>query len=304
MAVTTSTDYLTWADQLISTNTALLASCWETRTHRHPPVIRFDRPGATLPISLTGTGCALRCAHCNGIYLRHMHRLEDAAVSACRSALISGGCDTSGRVPVTDKQLEQIACLKSAGIRLNWHLGFIDEASLTRLTPYIDMVSFDIVGDTETAREVYGLDTSLAECLRTLDMLREHVPVVPHLTIGLRAGRLSGEQAVLDALTARDIPALVLLILIPTSGTAFAECALPALGDVLSVFTAARLSLPGAVLYLGCMRPKGAYRQACDALAVRSGLNVIVNPDRTAVSLAKELGLKIVYGDECCALTL
>ncbi|MHB9034798.1 MAG: radical SAM protein, partial [Anaerolineae bacterium] len=68
-----------------------LERCWEIRQRYHAPEIRFDRPAETLPISLTGEACALHCAHCNGVYLQHMHTLSQARNSSASSALISGG---------------------------------------------------------------------------------------------------------------------------------------------------------------------------------------------------------------------
>ena len=170
------------------------------------------------------------------------------------------------------------------------------------IAPYVDVISFDVVGDAETAREVYGLDVTLDDYVRTLEMLRRHVRVVPHLTIGLRGGRLSGERAALRALQSQGLEALVLIILIPTPGTAYAGCAPPAVDQVAEIFVEARTMLPECRLILGCMRPHGRYRQAVDELAVRAGFNGIVNPARVAERTAGELGLEIAWGDECCAL--
>jgi uncharacterized radical SAM superfamily protein len=49
------------------------------------------------------------------------------------------------------------------------------------------------------------------------------------------------------------------------------------------------------------MRPYGAYRRAVDELAVRAGLNGIVNPSANVASLAATLGLTVIGRDECCA---
>ncbi|MHB1357065.1 MAG: radical SAM protein [Anaerolineae bacterium] len=288
-------------EQALAAHNSRLAECWHIRSRHHLPTIRFDRPSATIPVSLTGTACALQCAHCNGVYLQHMHTLEQSLVSSARSALISGGCDQAGRVPVTS-QLAQIAELRASGRRLNWHVGLIDEDTIRTIAPLVDLVSFDIVGDTATAREVYGLDLKLDDYLRTYDMLRQHVTVVPHITIGLRGGELSGESAALAALAERQVKDVVFLVLIPTPGTAYAHRPPPALSEVASILIQARLELPQSLLYLGCMRPKGDYRLACDELALRAGINVIVNPLRPTVSLAQELGLQVIWGDECCAL--
>jgi lipoyl synthase len=276
-------------------------AAWTVRGAHHAPTIRFDRPTQTLPVSLTGTRCALHCAHCNGHYLEHMRPIEAVGQEHARSLLISGGCDLLGRVPVAD-HLETVARLHSQ-YRLNWHVGLIDEDTMRRISPYVEMVSFDIVGDAVTAREVYGLDLTLDDYLRTLDMLRRYAPVVPHLTLGLRAGHVSGERLVLEALAQRDLAALVLIVLIPTAGTAYAACDPPPLSEVADLLLEARLSLPHTRLYLGCMRPHGHYRQALDELAVRAGLNAIVSPTQAAERVARGLGLEIVWGDECCTLS-
>lgn len=286
---------------LLANETECFAEAWRARCAHHASNIRFDRPTRTLPVSLTGPACALRCAHCNGYYLRHMRPIWDVQPNGASSLLISGGCDPQGRVPVGE-HLERVAALRVGGRRLNWHVGFIEEEELRRIAPLVDMISFDVVGDRETAREVYGLDMGLDAYMRTFDLLRRHAPVVPHLTIGLRAGRLSGERLALAALRERNVGHLVFLALIPTAGTAYADCAPPALPEVADLLLDARLMLPAAKLYLGCMRPYGAYREALDELAVRAGLNVIVNPTRAAERAARELGLEIIWGDECCAL--
>ncbi|MFH1086588.1 MAG: radical SAM protein, partial [Chloroflexota bacterium] len=223
----------------------------------------------------------------------------DPLPADARSLLISGGCDRRGRVPVTE-HLDAIARLRP-GRRLNWHVGLIAAAELDAIAPHVDVVSFDVVGDAETAREVYGLDLTLDDYMAAFDLLRARVPVVPHITIGLRGGRLSGERAALAALAEREVESLVFIILIPTPGTTYAHCNPPPLNDVADVLLEARLRLPAARLLLGCMRPVGVYRQLADELAVRAGVNGVVNPALAAVRAAGELGLAVEWGDECCA---
>jgi len=273
---------------------------WQARCRHHPSVIRFDRPTRTLPISVTGPQCALQCAHCGGHYLRHMRPIEEANPDGATSLLISGGCDAAGRVPVLE-HLEAARRL-AAGRRLNWHLGLVDEATMRAVAELTDVVSFDVVGDAETAREVYGLNVDLDDYIATLRMMRHYARVVPHITVGLRGGRLSGEGAAVAALAAEGVEALVFLVLIPTEGTAFAECSPPPIEEVAALLMDARLQLPRARLILGCMRPYGPYRQAVDEVAVRAGLNGVVNPTRAAERVARELGLAVMWGDECCAL--
>lgn len=277
---------------------------WRVRSQHHPATIHFDRPTCTVPVSVTGTRCALQCAHCGGRYLRHMRSIDDLASAGtpdgASSLLISGGCDALGRVPV----LEHLDAIRrvAAGKKLNWHLGLIDEETMRAVAPLANVVSFDVVGNAETAREVYGLEVGLETYMETLRMMRRHARVVPHITLGLRGGRLSGEKAAVSALADEGIEDLVFIVLIPTEGTAYAECAPPALSDVADVLLDARLRLPRARLTLGCMRPHGAYRQAVDEVAVRAGLNGIVNPTRAAECVAEAMGLTATWGDACCAL--
>lgn len=285
--------------QVLADAAPRLADAWHIREQHHPPSIHFDRPIRTLPISLTGKHCVQQCAHCNGVYLKHMKPIWDANPDGASSCLISGGCDAQGRVPVA-QHLDAVAALRP-GRRLNWHVGMIDEAEIRAIERLVDVISFDVVGDVETVREVYGLEYTLDDYMATYDLLARHARVVPHVTIGLRGGHLSGERAALEALRARQPDRLVLIILIPTRGTAYADCAPPSLAEVTDLFIETRVSMPDCDLRLGCMRPYGSYRQAVDRLAVLAGLNGIVNPTRQAVVLAEERGLTIDRGDECCA---
>lgn len=294
----------------LSTDPFRWSEAWRVRESCHPPTIRFYRPTKTLPVSLTGGACALNCAHCGGHYLQHMrpiwsetllsHAGKGARGNGATSYLISGGCDRRGRVPVTS-HLDRVAELRR-GRRLNWHVGLIDEEAMQAIAPLVDVISFDLVGDAKTAREVYGLDLTLSDYIETFEMLRRYVPVVPHITLGLRGGRLSGERAALEALQRQRLDALVLIILIPTDGTKYARCAPPTLPEVAELLVETRLLLPETRLCLGCMRPLGAYRQAVDELALEAGFNGIVNPSGGVVRRAAAMGLQSIWRDECCAL--
>ena len=262
--------------------------------------IRFVRPNQTLPVSLTGKSCALQCAHCAGHYLSGMVPIEEADAEGKASCLISGGCDGQGRVPVT-AHLQQVAALRR-GRMLNWHVGLIDESEMQAIAPYVDVISFDWVGDDQTIREVYGLNCTTEGYARTYAMLRRHARIVPHLTLGLRGGQFSGEYAALDSMQALRVDALVVLVFIPTPGTRYARCQPPALAEVDDFLLAARCKLPDASIHLGCMRPGGRYRRELDPLAVRAGVHKIVNPAPSAVRLAAELGLSVRWENECCVI--
>jgi uncharacterized radical SAM superfamily protein len=183
---------------------------------------------------------------------------------------------------------------------LNWHVGMIDEDEMRTIAPYVDVLSFDFLGDDETIREVYGLDHTVDEYVHTYTMLRRYARVVPHLTLGLRGGQFSGEYQALHALRTVGLDALVVLVLIPTAGTRYARCQPPPLAEVADFLLTARCTLPEIPIYLGCMRPGGRYRRDLDSLAVWAGANKIVNPAPSAVRVATELGLFVQWENECC----
>ena len=132
-----------------------------------------------------------------------------AEVRRATSCLISGGCDASGRVPVT-QHLRQIKAIRQ-GRKMNWHVGLIEEADLRVIAPYTDVVSFDFVGDDETIHEVYGLDRTVADYVRTYQTLRRHTRVIPHITIGLRGGAIGHEYPAMEKLQELGVEGLVFI---------------------------------------------------------------------------------------------
>ena len=280
----------------------MLRAAWSIRQKNFPPVIRFDYPLNTLVVSLTGRSCELNCAHCGGHYLRHMLPIWETKPTAATSCLISGGCDTRGRVPVTT-HLDLVSGLRPGRV-MNWHSGLIGREEAEAIAPYVDIVSFDFVGDDRTIEEVYGLQVGVKDYIEAYQLLRSYALVVPHITVGLRGGQLSGEYKALEVLQELSAEALTLNVLIPTPGTRYADCAPPSPREVADLIAAARLRFPSIPIHLGCMRPRGAYRDDLDPLAVRAGVNAIVSPSRAAVALAEGLGLVGERSEECCAVTL
>jgi uncharacterized radical SAM superfamily protein len=244
--------------------------------------------------------CALDCAHCGGHYLRGMQPIWQAKVDGATSCLISGGYNASGRVPVT-AHLDRIKAIRQGRV-MNWHVGLIGEDEIRAIAPYVDVISFDFVGDDETIREVYGLDLTVEDYAQSYQLLRRYAQVLPHITIGLRGGEIGHEVRALEILGDLGVEGLVLIVFIPTAGTRYADRQPPQIREVVDILVEARLRFPDKPLYLGCMRPQGRYRLELDPLAVRAGVNVIVNPAREAVRLAEELGLRITRGRECCVV--
>jgi len=286
---------------------ALVQHAWEVRQVHFADEIFFDFPALTESITLTGQSCALDCAHCGGHYLKGMRSVPEIIAQGSpnsnyvfRSALISGGCTLEGKVPFT-QQLDFLHKLKQ-DVRLNFHVGLLEGDEILLLKDLANVVSFDFVADSETIQEVYGLKRGLEDYSRVYQALRAVVPVMPHVTLGLRGGQWGGEEKALDALEELGLDGLIFNVFIPTPGTRYAQKQPLPVEEVIRFLARARMRFPDISLALGCMRPKGRYRQSLDEAAVALGLNRLVMPTPGARRLAGELGLRVISGEECCAL--
>jgi uncharacterized radical SAM superfamily protein len=277
-----------------------LARAWAVRRANFPNEITWSYPLTTAVLSLTGEQCALDCAHCGGHYLGGMRSIWEAEPDGSTSCLISGGCDPTGHMPVL-AHLDRVRAWRE-GRTMNWHVGFVSEAELETIAPLVDVVSFDFVGDDATIREVYGTDRSVDDYVATYRLLRRYARTLPHVTIGLRGGELGHELPALELLQELGAEGLVILVFIPTPGTRYADRQPPMPETVAALFTEARLRFPDVPLYLGCMRPKGSYRNLVDPLAVQAGFNVVVSPSRSGRKQAAELGLAERQMRECCVV--
>jgi uncharacterized radical SAM superfamily protein len=256
----------------------------------------------TVPVSVTGTACALHCKHCNAHYLQHMMAINDVKIShETKSILVSGGSTPDGRVPVLE-HLDKIKELKAKGYKLNFHVGLVDEKEACEISKIADAISFDFVGDDETIKYVYNLDKKVSDYVRTFEVLRKYTTnVYPHVTVGLNCGKITHEFKAIDILSKYPQKKVVFIVFIPTNGTFFENCPVPSTKDVESVFAYARRKFD-CDLNLGCMYPKGKYRDEIAMAAIRSNFNVITQPSKKVVEYLKEEEYFIEYSDECCVL--
>lgn len=265
-------------------------------------------PRATRAVSVTGPECALGCAHCGGHYLAAMTDLRavrpeaagaEAGWTGVKSLLVSGGCDPDGVVPLAGAA-PRLRLLQER-FRLNAHPGLVDERRAEAVASWADVASLDFVTDKATLQEVYGLKTDPERYVEALRALRERLPVVPHLCLGLRGGEIGPEYEALERLAEEGVGDLVVLVFVPTPGTRYAGRPAPPVAGVADFLSAARARLPEARLTLGCMRPGGRYREEVDAAAVKAGVDVIVQPAPGARRLAAAQGRSLRSFDECCA---
>ncbi len=294
----------------IAVDIDLVREAWRVRRQHFAPEIFFHHPVLTRSVSVTGTRCALKCAHCGGRFLKNMTpldifpagRVRAATGQRIRSCLISGGCDERGRVPFAG-QAGVLRDLKSRyNLRLNFHTGLVGEEEARLLPGLADAVSFDFVGDDGTIARILGLAARVEDYAASYTILRKYARVVPHLCIGLDAGAINGEYRALELLGELGMEALVFLVFMPTPGTPLAGQSPPPVADVVHLLARARLKFPGLPIHLGCMRPGGRYRRELDRWAVRCGVNRLVMPAPEAVEAARQVGLRARYEKECCVL--
>ena len=295
----------------------LVQQAWEIRTANFPMEMTVVNPVKTKAVSVTGNTCALDCAHCGKHYLKGMRPLEAVLPgenpaeestlekSSLRPAsyLISGGCTSQGKVPLL-QHLDQLYELKKSA-RLNLHTGLVTIEEAHALAAVADVVSFDFVGSDDIIQKVYGLDKKVSDYLdsyRSLAAALGSHRVVPHVTIGLAAGKVSTEVEAVKLLAAEGISELALLVFRPTRGTRFEKLPAPDLAEVAATMAKIRTQIPSVPINLGCMRPGGGYRSKLDLLALHCGLNKIVHPGRNFEAAARQMGLTVKYEEECCAL--
>ncbi len=273
-----------------------------------------ERAGSFVPISLTGTACALHCAHCDSRMLEGMATLgrprdlfataERLHARGAEGLLITGGANRTGSVPLAS-HLEAIARIREQlGMRVAVHTGVATTKVAQGLAEAgADAVMVDVIGARETLRDVYHLELTPADVERSLALLTDRgLAVIPHIVLGLHWGRLVGEWDALKIVARHPIAALVLVILTPLPGTPMERVEPPSLAAVTEFFAQARAQLPDTPLLLGCARPAGAVKQAIDHAAIDHGFNGIAFPADGAVAYARAAGLEPVFHEQCCAI--
>jgi len=288
--------------------------------HGHRPTgtrkLTFYYPSSNFTsFSVTGTSCARNCAHCEGHYLEGMIPVSsgEELLARCgefhqrggKGALVSGGCDTEGKIDFSPfmEALGTIAGFD--GFKLNIHTGFLDRESALRLAriPF-GSISMDVVGSEETLGRVYGLERPVASYHEVFRVFAEQGTVVsPHICIGLDFGKLRGEYHAVDLIAEHVdiVTKLIFIILIPTPGTGMENVSPPSAGEVLDVVRYARERIDRELI-IGCMRPRDP---ALELGLIEVGVDGVVNPlgstKRVMRERAAEGACELVEEDGCCS---
>jgi len=268
-----------------------------------------------LPVSVTGTACALQCDHCKTKVLEGMITLgteRDLFATAKRlheqgtdGVLISGGSSRKGGVPLLPHVDAMRRVREELGMRVVVHSGVVSPKLAEALADAgVDGVMLDIMGAEETIREVYHLDLVPADFDRSLGLLADRgLRIIPHIVLGLHYGRFLGEWEALEMIARHPVSTLILVVLTPLVGTPMGHLRPPPLQDVTEFFATARSRMPDTRVNLGCGRPMGEMKIALDRAAIEHGLNGIAYPAEGMVAYARERGLEPAFHEYCCSLT-
>lgn len=312
------------------TSLPLLSTGYETRRRHFPDVMDFYAPGLKpwqtaewtpsnprrfLPVSVTGSACALQCDHCQSKVLEGMisvkadQDLYQLAASlkakGSEGLLVSGGSTRTGGVPMLPHLRHIPRIREELGMKVIVHSGVVSPDLAAGLAKAgVDGVMLDIIGADETIRDVYHLDLTVADFDRSLGLLADAgLRIIPHIVLGLHYGTFLGEHRALEMVTSHPVSTLILVVLVPLVGTPMAHLPPPPLEDVVGFFGEARLAAPATPINLGCARPLGAMKVDMDQAAIDQGLNGIAYPADGAIAYAAAKGLEPRLYEYCCSLT-
>ncbi len=268
-------------------------------------------PGRKFPsISVTGTGCALNCAHCKRHYLEGMipaetpekllEVLERISADGANGFLLSGGAREDGSVPIEPfaRLIRKVKIYSD--FLVNVHVGLVRESTINALkTMHPDMVSLDVVGADETVKEVYHLERSADDYLNALKILDEEgIKHSPHVTVGLHYGKILGEYRAIDAIKESRAVKMVINALIPTKGTPMEAMAPPPVDEIKKVIDHTE-GFEGERV-LGCMRPRTGDYWEIERYAIKNGFSGIVLPTDKTRKWAEENGYGWKIEERCC----
>ena len=274
-----------------------------------------SNPRRFLPVSVTGSACALQCDHCQAKVLDGMIAVRagsnlfelarDLKSQGSEGLLISGGSRRNGTVSHLPHLVHVPRIRDELGMKVIVHSGVVTpELAAALAGAGVDGVMLDIIGADETIRDVYHLDLTVADFDRSLALLAgEGLRIIPHVVLGLHYGRFLGEYRALDLVSRYPVSTLILVVLVPLVGTPMADLPPPPIDDVVEFFAAARAAMAGTKVNLGCARPLGPMKMALDRAAVDNGLNGIAYPADGIIDYARSRGLEPKLYEYCCSLT-
>ena len=215
--------------------------------------------------------------------------------------LISGGCDSQGGVlfkPYHFEEMERIK--KETGLSINLHTGLIPDGLIERISEIgVDAISFDVIGDDNTIRDVLHIDASVQDYQNVYEkFVRSGLKVIPHVLVGLNKGSYSGEREAVDLISRYQPEQTVMIIFIPTKGTPMAETEPPSISHIMDIASYMSSNLQSKLI-LGCMRPRIYDDLEIDLLDM--SFSGIVSPKRSTLRYVRERKWAVTKHHSCCA---
>ncbi len=214
--------------------------------------------------------------------------------------LLSGGSTPDGKVPLK-KFADAVKWIrKNTNLKVNIHTGIIDEEDLQYLE-YMEPshISFDVIGATETIREIIGIKKRKEDYFHSLDLL-EHSSLnySPHIITGLHYGKILGEYSIIDKiLNLKNFSNVIILVLIPTRGTPMENVEIDIQG-IKKFFDYTLSKLPAQKVVLGCMRPRDLTN--LEIMCVDSRCKGIVLPSLKTIKYMEKKQIKYERREVCC----
>lgn len=218
--------------------------------------------------------------------------------------LLSGGCDKTGRIPLSPfiPALQEIK--RTTALAVNLHIGLLDRGEArTIVSSQADCCSVDVHGDETIIKEMLHLPFDGDAYDSTLEALEfaGAKRIVPHVIIGLSGPDGENEKKAVQTVARHEVDALILLMHMPTHGTPLADIAVPPDALVLEIVSLAMAIMDGPVL-LGCMRGRGNHE--LEKECIRLGVAGMAMPSRKTVEWASAEGYEVKVEKACCALHL
>jgi uncharacterized radical SAM superfamily protein len=281
-------------------------------------ILKIYNPSKKFPaISITGSECALNCEHCNKKYLKGMKQilknrdLESFLIELSRNqgvgALISGGSDLDGSVPLLNFLDTIKRVKKQTNLIINTHTGLLNEITAKKLAEAnVDIVSFDINMDEDVIKKIYHMDIELSEYRRAINLLKKYdLNVIPHICVGLHYGKVHKE---LDSLkfikeTLGNPSLIVVIALIPPKSSKV-KFDLPKPDDIAKIISLIRFIFPETEISLGCMRPRGNFKVEIEKKALQTGITRIELPSKETLKWLKmhNSNTQFKFFSACCAI--
>jgi uncharacterized radical SAM superfamily protein len=288
------------------------------RIQTYPRILKCYTPGQNFPaISVTGSDCALACEHCDKKYLHNMLQadteekfteiLNKFQQQGIKGALLSGGCDKNGKVPVLKYKEILDKFTDEHDFYFNAHVGLVDFAEALALKMAgITTVSFDLLLDQRVIEQVFHMNDEPVDYLVAYENLKEaKLDVVPHVLVGSNFGKTGREIDILKILGPDPPRLLVFIAMIPpkeSDGTLKPPFELPSAADIAKLIFITKAMMPKTEISLGCMRPRGKDSYQIERWAIMAGANRIEIPHRSTREWAEQNGYQLEYYASCCAV--